>query len=629
MVAGGLGSGGLNMACASSAASMMGSSLKAQAMFAKQSGGVNAGPNPPQMLSAAEAATFLTTLESGMKEVMRQANWDAIAEEPTRRSSTEASEHAISRTTLKSIAGTTLVQSMPALTKTAMPASIVVPKTLAADVFGNESPEVDIHLQAHKGAPNVGTHVIRSPLVGMTVSRARAAVETPVKNLTESFLLKIPIDTEGMSLNAKMLFAQQVACVHWSNTEASYSTGGCEVKEVSLTTATCSCNHLTMFAVSQDISIPSCGDGILQTGEDCDDQNIYSSDGCSGRCTIEATYTCEGAPSRCINHIIPGQTILNNAGVRAVMGLSGYDSKEHFINNQHKFVAAIVGALAVSHQGINSSHVVVISVCYGNDCTTYYSGRRKLSLLTEVDLQINVPGGILATALLKTMASDSFLETLGAQISASMAREIGATYIRPPEEIIKGEGGSGLTLSQKQGLADFNTSKGAELMAADANPPLSTKFALAIFGGALGAFLMLSLLCMWRWIVRRKQHQQRVSNVVKTWASAENEDTSDDLAPSQQQTSVQAIGGFRTLTNNRTPGFSLTVGAVPMLGPDEPEEEAITPRHLITPPTDNSASFSPHDIAMGGSVGGLRMSNLSSLPRASEDTDVDTQNRRL
>ena len=41
-----------------------------------------------------------------------------------------------------------------------------------------------------------------------------------------------------------------------------------------------------------------CGDGILQTGEACDDGNPVPGDGCSGVCTLEPGYICEtpGAP---------------------------------------------------------------------------------------------------------------------------------------------------------------------------------------------------------------------------------------------------------------------------------------------------------------------------------------------
>ncbi len=43
-----------------------------------------------------------------------------------------------------------------------------------------------------------------------------------------------------------------------------------------------------------------CGDGILQTGETCDDSNNAPGDGCSPSCAVEASYQCSGlGPSVC------------------------------------------------------------------------------------------------------------------------------------------------------------------------------------------------------------------------------------------------------------------------------------------------------------------------------------------
>lgn len=42
-----------------------------------------------------------------------------------------------------------------------------------------------------------------------------------------------------------------------------------------------------------------CGDGIIETGEQCDDSNSNSSDGCSSTCSVESGWTCIGEPSSC------------------------------------------------------------------------------------------------------------------------------------------------------------------------------------------------------------------------------------------------------------------------------------------------------------------------------------------
>jgi hypothetical protein len=189
---------------------LQGSSLKAQAMFAKQNAGRDGGAVQEPMLSSAEAADFLSSLEGGMKEVMRQANWDAMKGEPARRSSTEASEHSIARITLNEVSGAKVSQLLPKLTGIQQEAAFDLPSSFSADVFGTETPEVDLHLQVHHGPPSVGGHVTRSALVGMTVSRARAQSETPVSNLTQPFNLTIPIDQSSMPLSSRMILAQQV-----------------------------------------------------------------------------------------------------------------------------------------------------------------------------------------------------------------------------------------------------------------------------------------------------------------------------------------------------------------------------------------------------------------------------------
>ncbi|MEO8548849.1 MAG: DUF4215 domain-containing protein, partial [Kofleriaceae bacterium] len=43
----------------------------------------------------------------------------------------------------------------------------------------------------------------------------------------------------------------------------------------------------------------TCGNGVLDQNERCDDGNAIAGDGCSGTCTVESTYTCTGAPSVC------------------------------------------------------------------------------------------------------------------------------------------------------------------------------------------------------------------------------------------------------------------------------------------------------------------------------------------
>ena len=44
----------------------------------------------------------------------------------------------------------------------------------------------------------------------------------------------------------------------------------------------------------------TCGDGIVDQGEGCDDGNQSAGDGCSAACQVEPGWTCQGEPSLCV-----------------------------------------------------------------------------------------------------------------------------------------------------------------------------------------------------------------------------------------------------------------------------------------------------------------------------------------
>ncbi len=51
--------------------------------------------------------------------------------------------------------------------------------------------------------------------------------------------------------------------------------------------------------VSVSTSVSLCGDGKVDTTEECDDSNAVSNDGCSSLCTVESGFSCSGEPSVC------------------------------------------------------------------------------------------------------------------------------------------------------------------------------------------------------------------------------------------------------------------------------------------------------------------------------------------
>ena len=59
-------------------------------------------------------------------------------------------------------------------------------------------------------------------------------------------------------------------------------------------------------------NFPVCGNGVIQSGETCDDSNTASGDGCSNLCAVEQGYACTGTPSVC--------TIISVCGDGAITG---------------------------------------------------------------------------------------------------------------------------------------------------------------------------------------------------------------------------------------------------------------------------------------------------------------------
>jgi cysteine-rich repeat protein len=45
--------------------------------------------------------------------------------------------------------------------------------------------------------------------------------------------------------------------------------------------------------------VSTCGNGLIEDSETCDDNNVSGSDGCSTTCREESGYDCAGSPSVC------------------------------------------------------------------------------------------------------------------------------------------------------------------------------------------------------------------------------------------------------------------------------------------------------------------------------------------
>ena len=436
-------SGGIPASCAANAAGAMGGSLKAQAMYR------NANPGKPPMVDAVGAAEFMQSLETGMKQIMSQAVHSALVNEGPRLVSLDTAEHNINRISASSLKTGALFEKwshpIPSMAMTTVPnsfAEIELPDTFAQDVFGDENPNVDVHTQSHGHAPQVPGFKMTSPLVGVTISYEKGA-EIPVNNLLQPISVTIPVITRGQTPTGLMLFSQKVKCVWWNN--HTYSHSGCNVSYASVTSVTCKCTHLTLFGIQLDDSMPACGDGVVQTGEECDDGNLNHRDGCNGECRIEPYCKCEGREPSLCTCLRPITTNLpEKAGVAGKVSMSGFTSKEDFLSGQAAFQKSLAVSLEI--EGLDGSDVVVMKACHGSDCTQFWTldSRRLLSgaradhvqqprlraQQTVVDFFVNVGTSSTWTTadIFKAFMRPTFASKFIAELSAMTGRVITASF---------------------------------------------------------------------------------------------------------------------------------------------------------------------------------------------------------
>lgn len=55
------------------------------------------------------------------------------------------------------------------------------------------------------------------------------------------------------------------------------------------------------YVLKIKVAAPGCGDGLLQIGEECDDNNTTPGDGCSATCALEGNYLLEAEPNNMAN----------------------------------------------------------------------------------------------------------------------------------------------------------------------------------------------------------------------------------------------------------------------------------------------------------------------------------------
>lgn len=79
------------------------------------------------------------------------------------------------------------------------------------------------------------------------------------------------------------------------------------------------------FDESDCVAPPTCGDGVVNSGENCDDGGSSNGDGCSGSCQVEIGWHCTGTPSICTTQcgdgfIVAGHEVCDSNSVSCMNG---------------------------------------------------------------------------------------------------------------------------------------------------------------------------------------------------------------------------------------------------------------------------------------------------------------------
>jgi len=110
--------------------------------------------------------------------------------------------------------------------------------------------------------------------------------------------------------------------------------------------------------VSDDVPQgPMCGNGILETGEACDDGNLTPGDGCSGVCTLEPGYTCPTPGQLCV------PTVMQVCGNGLIEGSEACDDGNTVSGDGCSSICAVEPGWACATPGKPCTPINKPSVC--------------------------------------------------------------------------------------------------------------------------------------------------------------------------------------------------------------------------------------------------------------------------
>ena len=113
-----------------------------------------------------------------------------------------------------------------------------------------------------------------------------------------------------------------------------------------------------------------CGNGALDTGEQCDDGNTDPGDGCNAQCEVESGYECKVPGDRCALSVVCGDNKIGpseNCDDGNTVGGDGCSADCHSVETG--FNCAVPGALCVSTVVCGDKHVVGTEQCDDGNVT--------------------------------------------------------------------------------------------------------------------------------------------------------------------------------------------------------------------------------------------------------------------
>ena len=136
--------------------------------------------------------------------------------------------------------------------------------------------------------------ILSKTSVSLVVIDSRSKAQVAVTQLSTPIKVRIAFDRNIVVQGTQSRFG--ASCAHYIRAQpddlGGLSFKGCTAVESNQDFVECECSHLTEFVAAIDPTIQNCGDGSIQAGDECDDGNTASKDGCSPSCKIEEGASC-------------------------------------------------------------------------------------------------------------------------------------------------------------------------------------------------------------------------------------------------------------------------------------------------------------------------------------------------